>query len=579
MRMSKGLFPTLKEAPKEAEIVSHNLMIRAGLMRKLASGIYTYLPLGYRVIRKIENIIREEMNKAGALEVLLPTLSPEELWQESGRWEVYGPELMRIKDRHNRLFGLGPTHEEVITDLVRREVKSYKQLPLTLYQIQTKFRDEIRPRFGMMRAREFHMKDAYSFDRNEKDLGKNYKKMYQAYQNIFDRCGLKYKAVEADTGPIGGDVSHEFMVLAKTGEDQIVYCKKCGYAANLNRAEYRRSQVAGRRSQIKEKSLEKVKTPGMKSVEEVTGFLKCKPKNLVKTLIYKIDEKPIAILIRGDHEVNERGLEKLLKAKEVSLADEKTIEEATGGPLGFSGPVGLNPTVRKKTDGRIEIIVDSDVAAMKNMISGANEKDYHLVNINIDRDFKVDRILDIRSVIPGDLCPKCKTKLTFSRGIEVGHVFELGTKYSKDLKATFLDEKGKEKPMIMGCYGIGLDRIMAASIEQNHDENGIIWPSSIAPYQVLTLIINNQDKKQNKLAEEVYKSLEKEGIEVLLDDRDLRAGAKFKDADLIGIPLRITIGNKAIKENRIEIKVRKTNKVHEINKKDLICKIRSLLEM
>ena len=578
MRMSKGLFPTLKEAPKEAEIVSHKLMIRAGLMRKLASGIYTYLPLGYRVIRKIKDIIREEMNKAGALEVLLPTLSPQELWQESGRWGVYGPELMRIKDRHNRLFGLGPTHEEVITDLVRREVKSYKQLPLTLYQIQTKFRDEIRPRFGVMRAREFHMKDAYSFDRNEKNLEKNYKKMYQAYQNIFDRCGLKYKAVEADTGPIGGDVSHEFMVLAETGEDQVVYCKKCGYAANVNRAEYRRSQVAGHRSQIKEKSLEKVKTPGMKSVEEVTGFLKCKPEDLVKTLIYKVDGKPVAILIRGDHEVNERRLEKLLKAKEILLADEKTIEKVTGAPLGYSGPVGLNPSIRKKTDGRIKIIADSDVADMKNMISGANKKDYHLININIDRDFKADKVLDIRSVIPGDLCPQCKTKLTFSRGIEVGHVFKLGTKYSQVLRATFSDEKGKERPMIMGCYGIGLDRIMAASIEQNHDEQGIIWPSSIAPYQILVLIVNNQDKKQIKIAEEVYNSLEKEGIEVLLDDRDLRAGAKFKDADLMGIPVRITIGNKAVKENKIEIKVRKNDKVHEINKKDFIPKIKSLLE-
>ncbi len=569
MRMSEGLFPTLKEAPKEAEIVSHKLMIRAGLMRKLASGIYTYLPLGYRVIRKIENIIREEMNKTGAQEVLLPTLSPQELWQESGRWEVYGPELMRIKDRHNRLFGLGPTHEEVITDLVRREVKSYKQLPLTLYQIQTKFRDEIRPRFGMMRAREFHMKDAYSFDNDEKGLEKNYKRMYQTYQNIFNRCGLKYKAVEADTGPIGGDVSHEFMVLAKTGEDQIVYCRKCSYAANVNRAEYVKPRVKGQGLRVKEKPLEKVETPGMKTVEEVTGFLKCKPENLVKTLIYKVDGKPVAILIRGDHEVNERKLEKLLKAKEILLADEKIIEKVTGGPLGFSGPVGL----------KIKIIADSDVADMKNVISGANEKDYHLINININRDFKADKILDIRSVIPGDLCPKCKTKLIFSRGIEVGHVFKLGTKYSKDLKATFLDEKGRERPMIMGCYGIGLDRIMAANIEQNHDENGIIWPSSIAPYQVLVLIVNNQDKKQTKLAEEAYKSLEKEGIEVLLDDRDLRAGAKFKDADLMGIPLRITIGNKAVKENKIEIKIRKNNKVHEIDKKDLIPKIRSLLEM
>ena len=568
MRMSKGLFPTLKEAPKEAEIISHKLMIRAGLMRKLASGIYTYLPLGYRVIRKIENIIREEMNRAGAQEILLPVLSPQELWQESGRWGVYGPELMRIKDRHNRFFGLGPTHEEVITDLVRREVRSYKQLPLILYQIQTKFRDEIRPRFGMMRAREFHMKDAYSFDRDEKGLEKNYKKMYQAYQNIFNRCGLKYKAVEADTGPIGGDVSHEFMVLAKTGEDQVVYCKKCGYAANVNRAEYRKADIRNQKSDIREKPPKRVETPGMKTVAEVTGFLKCEPKDLVKTLIYKIDGEPIAILIRGVHEVNERQLEKLLKAKEILLADEKTIEKVTGGPLGFSGPVGL----------KIKIIADSDVASMKNMISGANKKDYHLININIDRDFKADKVLDIRSVIPGDLCLKCKTKLTFSRGIEVGHVFKLGTKYSQVLKATFVDEKGKERTMIMGCYGIGLDRIMAASIEQNHDENGIIWPSSIAPYRVLILIVNNQDKKQIKLAEGVYKSLEKEGIEVLLDDRDLRAGAKFKDADLIGIPLRITIGNKTIKENRIEMKVRKNNKVHEINKKDLIPKIRSLLE-
>ena len=567
MRMSKGLFPTLKEVPKEAEIVSHKLMIRAGMMRKLASGLYTYLPLGYRIIRKIENIIREEMNKTGAQEVLLPTLSPQELWEESGRWKVYGPELMRLKDRHNKLFGLGPTHEEVITDLVRREVKSYKQLPLTLYQIQTKFRDEIRPRFGMMRAREFHMKDAYSFDRDKQGLEKNYKVMDKAYQNIFSRCGLKYKAVEADTGPIGGDISHEFMVLADTGEDRIVYCAKCGYAANVNRAEYYKPKVQSSRPRVKEKSLEKVKTLGMTTVEEVTRFLKCPTEDLLKTLIYKVDGELVAILIRGDHEVNERKLEKLLKAKEALLADEKAISKVTGGPRGFSGPVGL----------KIKIIADSDVVGMKNMVSGANKKDYHLININIERDFKVNRILDIRGVIVGDLCPKCKAKLIFSRGIEVGHVFKLGTKYSESLEATFIDEKGQTRSIVMGCYGIGLDRIMAASIEQNHDEQGIIWPTAIAPYEVLILIVNNQDRKQIELAEEVYQSFKKEGLEILLDDRELRAGAKFKDADLIGFPLRITIGNKAIKEGKIEIKVRRTNKVHEIDKRDLISKINSLL--
>jgi prolyl-tRNA synthetase len=567
MRMSKGLFPTLKEVPKEAEIVSHKLMIRSGLMRKLASGIYTYLPLGYRVIRKIENIIRHEMDEAGAQEVLLPTLSPEELWRQSGRWEIYGPELMRIKDRHSRFFALGPTHEEVITDLVRREIRSYKQLPLTLYQIQTKFRDEIRPRFGVMRSREFHMKDAYSFDKDTKGLDENYKRMYKAYQNILSRCGLDYKAVEADSGPIGGDTSCEFMVLAASGEDGVAFCAKCGYAANVNRAQYCRPPTAApTKAKIKENALEKVETPNMKTVEEVAGFLKCSPKDIVKTLIYKVDGKPVAVLVRGDHGVNESRLAKLLKAKEVILADEKTTAEVTAGPVGFSGPVGL----------KVGIIVDADAADMKNMVGGANEGDYHFRNININRDFKAGKILDIRSVIAGDLCYKCKSQLNFARGIEVGHVFKLGTKYSDSLKATFLDEKGKEKPMIMGCYGIGVDRIMAAAIEQHHDEEGIIWPAAIAPYQIIILVVNNQKKEQMKVAERLYKSLQEEGMEVLFDDRDLRAGAKFKDADLMGIPLRITIGDKAVDGNKIEIKVRRTATVHEIDKKDLVSRIRTL---
>jgi len=548
MRFSRFFLPTLKETPAEAEVISHKLMLRAGMIRKLAAGIYSYLPLGLRVLRKVEAIVREEMNKAGAQEVVLPMVQPAELWQESGRWEFYGKELLRFKDRHARDYCLGPTHEEVITDLVRREVRSYRDMPLNLYQIQTKFRDEIRPRFGLMRGREFVMKDGYSFDVDEKASEKTYLAMYAAYQNIFRRLGLQFRAVEADTGSIGGSFSHEFMVLAETGEDTIVSCTGCEYAANIEKAEVVWSEKEQIKSNTPPRPIEKVATPGRRTVEEVTSFLGIPPQQLLKTLIFLVDGQPVAVLVRGDHEVNEIKLKNLLQAREIALADEALIRRITGAPVGYSGPVGLS----------IKIVADQAIQGIYDCVAGANEEGHHLVHVDAGRDIHADFYGDIRSVTAGDRCPRCRQAIRLSRGIEVGHIFRLGTKYSEGLKATYLDGEGQERYMVMGCYGIGVSRIVAAAIEQNHDESGIIFPVAIAPFDVLALPVNVNDAAIREAAEDIYHELLSGGFDVLLDDRDERAGIKFKDADLTGIPFRITIGTKFIKEGLLEIRVRAT---------------------
>ena len=518
------------------------------MIRKLASGLYSYLPLGLMSIRKIENIVREEMNRAGAQEVLLPLVQPAELWQESGRWDRYGKELLRLKDRHQRAYGLGPTHEEVITDLVRREVKSYRDLPLNLYQIQTKFRDEIRPRFGLMRGREFIMKDAYSFDVDDEALEKTYQVMYQAYCRIFGRCGLDFRPVEADTGSIGGHASHEFMVLADTGEDQIACCTSCDYAANVELAPviYSPDHSNAQPSQ----PMAKVNTPGKRTVEEVTEFLGISSTQLVKTLILVADERPAAALLRGDHELNEVKLRHLLGVEDLELADSATVREITGAPVGFAGPVGL--------PGDLKIVADQDLVDLKDFVTGANETDTHYTGVNWERDVPRPEFADIRVITEKDPCPRCGGKIELKRGIEVGHIFKLGTKYSKAMGATYLDADGKERPIVMGCYGIGVGRTMAAAIEQNHDKDGIIFPKSIAPFEVIISLVNVKDTVMMEAAEDIYNGLMAQGIEVLLDDRRERPGVKFKDADLIGIPLRIVVGKRLKETNEVEIRDRAT---------------------
>jgi len=541
--MTRIYLPTLREVPAEAEVVSHRLMLRAGMIRKAASGIYTWLPLGLRVLRKVQRIVREEMDRAGAQEIFMPMVQPAELWIESGRWDAYGPELLRIKDRRQRRFCLGPTHEEVITALVRDEIKSYRDLPKNLYQIQTKFRDEIRPRFGVMRSREFEMKDAYSFDADDQGAEKSYREMYRAYSRIFQRCGLKFMAVEALTGQIGGSFSHEFMVTADTGEDGIALCETGDYAANLEKAE---SLIEPRASEDEQKPVEKVETPGRHSVEEVADFLNLTPDRVAKTLIYETDRGPVAAMVRGDRELNEGKLMDIAEAAWIQLADDKTIEQHTGGPTGFSGPVGI----------KLPLYMDRELDAARNLVTGANEADCHLLNVNPGRDFKPEKVGDIKLVRESDPCPRCGRPMRITRGIEVGHVFKLGTKYSKAMNAVFLDESGKEQYLVMGCYGIGTGRTVAAAIEQNHDENGIIWPAPLAPYHVCLLPVNVNDDKVRQAAERLYDELCKAGLEVLYDDRDERAGVKFKDADLLGIPLRIVIGAKNLKSGKVEIKAR-----------------------
>lgn len=561
------LIPTLKEAPSDAEIVSHQLMVRAGMVRKVAAGIYTLLPLGLRAIRRVERIVREEMDRAGAQELFMPTVIPAELWQTSGRWDAYGKELLRVKDRHNREFCLGPTHEEVITDLVGREVRSYRDLPLNLYQIQTKFRDEIRPRFGLMRGREFMMKDAYSFHATEEDAELEYKKMYDTYCRIFERCGLDFRPVEAETGNIGGSFSHEFMVLAETGEDAVVGCTKCTYGANVERAEAGYSHECDAGSSEKLDSIERVSTPGMKSVEEVSAFLKVSPHCLIKTLIYNSDMGVVAALVRGDYDLNEAKLLRELGAVWIELADEETVVKTTGAPSGFAGPVGLKCT----------IIADHSVKGIVNGVTGANDADAHLINVNPNRDFTVKSFSDLRVVVDGDDCPRCDGNLSIRRGIEVGHVFKLGTKYSNSMGATFLDEEGKQQPMIMGCYGIGIGRTVAACIEQNHDENGIAWPLPMAPFQVTILPLTAREKEVTEEAERLYREITALGVDVLLDDRDERAGVKFNDAELLGTPIRIVIGKKGLKEGGVEIKGRTEQEAQLVPLEGVIDEVRGRL--
>ena len=569
MLYSRYFIPTVKETPSDAEVISHQLMLRAGMIRKLSAGIYNYLPMGLRSIRKFENIVREEMNKADAIEMLMPSVQPAELWKESGRWAFYGKELLRFKDRKDAEFCMGPTHEEVITDMVRREIKSYRQMPINFYQIQTKFRDEIRPRFGLMRGREFIMKDAYSFDVDSAAADSSYDKMYNAYMRIFERCGLNFRAVEADTGSIGGSSSHEFMVLADSGEDAIVSCDACRYAANVEKAESRAMHLNIASEPL---PIQKTATPDMRTIADVAAFVGMTSDQTIKTLIYCSDtDEFVMALLRGDHELNEIKLKNSLGWNDIRMAAEEDILRLTGSPIGFLGPIGLKE--------KLLVVADLLVENMVNTVVGANEKDMHYCNANPGRDFTPDRFIDIRNVAAGDGCLRCEEgRLEIWRGIEVGHVFKLGTKYSQALNATYLDANGKEQVIFMGCYGIGIGRTVAAAIEQNHDENGIIFPIPIAPFQCSVVAINAKDKGVMAESEEIYFKLEKLGIEVLFDDRDERPGVKFKDNDLIGIPLRIIVGSKGLAEGKVEVKIRATGEVLSLPIEEAITRVQLIIE-
>ena len=549
MRVSKMFAPTLREVPAEAEVVSHQLLLRAGFMRKSTNGMYSYLPLAWRVLKKIENIVREEMDAAGAQEIMMPIMQPAEIWQESGRWGAYGAEMIRLKDRHNREYCLGPTHEEMVTTLIKGDVRSYRQLPMNVYQIQDKFRDERRPRFGLMRSRDFIMKDAYSFDRDEAGLDVSYKAMYDAYTNVFNRCGLTFRPVEADSGAIGGSGSHEFMVIAESGEAEIVYCTKCDYAANVEKAEMHVIEAAD------EAMLEKVEveTPNCKTIADVCAFLNLPVEKSAKAVAYKSEKGLILCFVRGDHEVNEVKVINTCGVLEVEMADESMLVEA-GTCGGYMGPVGIDPE-------KVMVVVDHSVMQMHNFCCGANKEGYHLVNVNPGRDFTPTFVADIRLIQEGDPCPHCGGKVAKARGIEVGQVFKLFTKYSAAMNCTFLDENGKENPMVMGCYGIGVSRTMAACIEQNNDKDGMIWPVAIAPYEVLVVPVNTKDEASTAKAEEIYETLKKAGVEAVIDDRNERPGVKFKDADLIGYPLRVVVGPKTLAEGNIEVKARRTGEV------------------
>ena len=543
MRMSRMLMPTLKEVPSDVEITSHQLMLRAGMIRKMASGIYNQLPMGIRVFRKVEDIIREEMNAKGAQEISCALLVPAELWQESGRWDVMGPEMFRLKDRNGRDYCLGPTHEETFTHIVRNEITSYKQLPLNLYQIETKFRDERRPRFGVMRTRNFTMKDAYSFDADQEGLDKSYDDMFDAYTRIFARCELDNSPVQADSGAMGGSASAEFMVKSEVGEDEIVFCSGCDYAAKIEKA----TSVNHEASTEEMKEMSEIETPNVHTIEELQDFFKMDAGQFAKTLIYYADGKTVAVVIRGDRDVNETKVANAIGgAVEFELASEDTIKAVTGAEVGFAGPIGI------KAD---YLFIDQEVVDQRNVIVGANKTGYHIQNANFGRDFE-GQVGDFRNVQEGDKCPKCGQPLEIMRGVEVGHIFKLGTKYSESMGATFLDQNGKSQPIIMGCYGIGVERTVAAVIEQHHDENGIIWPLAIAPYHVVVVPVNVKKEEHLENAEKIYKELEAAGVEVLLDDRNERAGFKFKDSDLLGIPMRITVG-KDIVDGKVEFKLRK----------------------
>lgn len=561
MKWTETYIPTLREDPSEAEIISHKLLVRAGYIRKLAAGVYNYLPLMQRVLLKIIRIVREEMDRTGAQEILMPVLHPAELWQATGRWDTVGNELMKMKDRHQRDLVLGGTHEEVVTSLIKGEIRSYRQLPLNLYQIQNKFRDEIRPRFGLMRSREFIMKDAYSFDADEESFKKSYQKMIDAYFSIFKRCGLETKMVESDTGAMGGKAAHEFMVIVNTdgGENVIFFCDNCKYAANIDKAISFEPPV--QTAEETKKPLQKVSTPDMKTIEEVTGFLNLPARKLVKTLLYKADGEIVAALIRGDRQINETKLKNNLKAINLEMADAITVQKITGAQVGYAGPTGLK---------KVRLIGDKELLTMTNFVTGANEDDHHLVNVNLERDFKLDLVADIRNASPGEHCPQCyKGRLNTAKGIEVGNTFMLGTKYSQALNATFVDEHGQEKLIIMGSYGVGITRTAQTAIEKFHDNAGIIWPLPIAPYSIEIIPVNIQDEKQRETAFEIYNTLSDNKFEVLLDDRNERAGVKFKDADLIGIPLRITIGERSLQENKIELKKRGSDTAILLNKKEV----------
>ncbi|EOR26366.1 proline--tRNA ligase [Cytobacillus oceanisediminis] len=566
MKQSKMLIPTLREVPADADIKSHQLLLRAGFIRQNASGIYSYLPLANKVIKKIEKIIREEMDAAGGVELLMPALQQAELWQESGRWFTYGPELMRLKDRNSREFALGATHEEVITSLVRDEVKSYKRLPLTLYQIQTKFRDEKRPRFGILRGREFIMKDAYSFHSSHESLGEVYDAIFQAYCNIFERCGLNYRAVIADSGAMGGKDTHEFMVLSDVGEDTIAYSTESNYAANIEMA-----PVINSYEKVEEpvKELEKVETKDQKTIEEVSSFLNVHADKCIKSLLFKVDERFVLVLVRGDHEVNDIKVKNLLEANVVELADHADTEKILGSKVGSLGPINVKD---------VEVIADNAVKAIINGVCGANEEHFHYVNVNADRDFSVDRYADIRFIQEGDLSPDGKGTITFAKGIEVGHVFKLGTRYSEAMGATYLDENGRSQSLIMGCYGIGVSRTMAAIVEQFNDDRGIVWPNAVAPFDAHLITVNTKDESQNELTDKLYTALKANHFDVLVDDRAERAGVKFADSDLIGLPIRITVGKKAA-EGIVEVKVRSTGEMLEVHESELVATILRLTQV
>lgn len=550
MRQQRLLLPTLRDIPGDADVASHQLMLRAGLIRQLSSGIYSYLPLGLKALQHIQTIIREEMDAAGAQEMLMPALHPSELWKASGRWDVYGPELMRLEDRHGREFALGATHEEVITTIVKDEIQSYKKLPVTLYQIQTKFRDERRPRFGLLRGREFLMKDAYSFDRTPSGLDESYQSMYDAYHRIFTRCGLTFRAVEADSGAIGGTDTHEFMALADIGEDTIVHCPACLYAANLEKAVGHLPSAA---SVGGAQALHKVHTPQVTSIKQLSEYLQVSPSQIMKCVAVEAQGTPVIVLLRGDCEVNEIKLKGVLGVTEITMLSEAEIGKL-GSTAGFIGPIGLRD---------VKMIADSSIAGMQDAIAGANEADYHLLHVNVERDLAGLSYHDIRNVAEGENCTACGGPLAFAKGIEVGHVFKLGTKYSTSLGASITGENGASEPIIMGCYGIGVSRVLAAVIEQNHDERGIVWPSAIAPFAVHLLTVQMKDESQLRVSEELYRTLTQAGFAVLWDDREERPGVKFNDADLLGIPLRITVGKKAA-EMIVECKERRSGQQYEL---------------
>jgi prolyl-tRNA synthetase len=552
MKLSQLLAPTLKEDPADAEVVSHKLLVRAGMIRQVARGIYDILPLGLRAVRRVEAIVRDEMNRAGAQEILMPTVCPAELWQESGRWQRYGPELLRFKDRHDRDFCYGPTQEEVVTDIVRREVRSYRQLPLNLYQIQVKFRDEVRPRFGLMRGREFLMKDGYSFHTSEEDCRREYDNMFQAYSRIFTRCGLEFRPVEADTGAIGGSRSHEFQVLADSGEDAIASCPRCGYAANVELA----PGGAEPSTPAPSRALEQVSTPDRRTIEDVSAFLGVPAERFVKTLVYVTDAgEPIVALVRGDRSLSEAKLKNKAEVGAVTFADERTVERVTGAPIGFAGPVGL----------RARIICDERLRGIRDAVTGANQADRHFVGFDLERDGPPVEFADLVAATDGDRCGRCaEGRFEVRRGIEVGQVFYLGRRYSDAMRATFLDAAGGEQTIEMGTYGIGITRTVAAAIEQNHDANGIIWPMPLAPFSAIVVPVNRAEEAVWSTAERIYGELRGRGIDALIDDRDERPGVKFKDADLIGIPLRVTVGPKALARGNVELKARRAEKPAEI---------------